>query len=76
MYYIETVNKTEQKMNSHDRSNLEFLRALSADALQNWFSQASEDDVEYAQELLDAWERELNNELFGQAFDVQSVTMH
>lgn len=63
-------------MNSHDRSNLEFLRALSADALQNWFSQASEDDVEYAQELLDAWERELNNELFGQAFDVQSVTMH
>lgn len=63
-------------MNSHDRANLEFLRALSADALQNWFSQASEDDVEYAQELLDAWERELNNELFGQAFDVQSVTMH
>lgn len=63
-------------MNSHDRANLEFLRTLSADALQNWFSQASEDDVEYAQELLDAWERELNNELFGQAFDVQSVTMH
>lgn len=63
-------------MNSHDRANLEFLRTLSADALQNWFSQASEDDVEYAQELLDAWERELNNELFGQALDVQSVTMH
>lgn len=63
-------------MNSNDRANLEFLRALSADALQNWFSQASEDDVEYAQELLDAWERELNNELFGMDFDVQSVTMH
>lgn len=63
-------------MNSNDRANLEFLRQLTADALQNWFSQASEDDVEYAQELLDAWERELNNELFGMQFDVQSVTMH
>lgn len=63
-------------MNSNDRANLEFLRQLTADALQNWFSQASEDDVEYAQELLDAWERELNNELFGMDFDVQSVTMH
>lgn len=63
-------------MNSHDRANLEFLRQLTDDALQNWFSQASEDDVEYAQELLEAWERELNNEVFGMQFDVQSVTMH
>ena len=63
-------------MNSNDRANLEFLRSLTDDALQNWFSQASEDDVEYAQELLDAWECELNNELFGMQFDVQSVTMH
>jgi hypothetical protein len=63
-------------MNSHDRANLEFLRQLTDDALQNWFSQASEDDVEYAQELLEAWERELNNEVFGMEFAVQSVTMH
>jgi len=63
-------------MNSHDRANLEFLRQLTDDALQNWFSQASEDDVEYAQELLEAWERELNNEVFGMQFDVRSVTMH
>lgn len=63
-------------MNSNDRANLKFLRSLSDIALQNWFEQASADDVEYAQELLDAWERELNSELFGMDFDVQSVTMH
>lgn len=42
-----------------DVQNLDFLRSLSDDGLLNWYSQASEDDIAYAQELLDAWENEL-----------------
>lgn len=39
-----------------DAENLDFLRSLSNDALLNWYSQASDDDITYAQELLDRWE--------------------
>jgi hypothetical protein len=63
-------------MNANDRHNLEFLRSLSADALENFLSQASEDDVQYAEELLAAWEQELNAELFGFESNFNSATMH
>lgn len=43
----------------HDAENLDFLRSLSDDALLNWYSQASDDDIAYAQELLDRWELSL-----------------
>ena len=36
----------------HDAENLDFLRSLSDDALLNWYSQASDEDIEYAQDLL------------------------
>lgn len=42
-----------------DAENLDFLRSLSNDALLNWYSQASDDDITYAQELLDHWELSL-----------------
>ena len=47
-------------MNQRDIENLEFLRTLTPSALEVWFDQADEDDREYAAELLDAWERELD----------------
>lgn len=46
-------------MNEHDRSNLEFLMSASADVLQDWFESVSEDDINYAMELLKAYEKEL-----------------
>jgi len=75
-YNSGTVNKTELNMNAYDRDNLEFLRSLSEDALKNFLSQASEDDVQYAGELLAAWEQELNAEIFGFESDFHSATMH
>ena len=44
--------------------------------LKNFLSQASEDDVQYAEELLAAWEQELNAELFGFESNFNSATMH
>lgn len=39
-------------MNPHDRANLEFLLTASADVMKQWHQQASQDDYEYAMELL------------------------
>ena len=70
-------------MNARDRSNLEFLTQLTPQALEQWFSQASEDDVVYATELLMAWEQELDQqeaelgqEIYGVAFVQQSSAVH
>lgn len=63
-------------MNAHDRANLQFLRALSDSNLKEWFEQASEDDVQYAAELLSAWEQELNEEFFGISAPVMSSVLH
>jgi hypothetical protein len=40
-------------MNDHDKSNLIFLLNLSPQGFKVWFSQASEDDHTYAQELVE-----------------------
>lgn len=70
-------------MNARDRSNLEFLTQLTPQALEQWFVQASEDDVVYATELLMAWEQELDQqeaelgqEIYGVAFVQQSSAVH
>jgi hypothetical protein len=39
-------------MNDHDKSNLDFIRSLSEEAFDEWSASLSEDDVEYALELL------------------------
>lgn len=46
-------------MNEHDRDNLNFLLKCSEEGLREWFEQASEDDRQYANELLDAYEEEI-----------------
>jgi hypothetical protein len=45
-------------MNPRDRANLEFLLNIGL-GLANWYAQASADDIEYATELLEAYEQEL-----------------
>ena len=63
-------------MNEHDLGNLEFLRNLSDAGLMAWFEQASEDDVVYAQELLNQWEDQLDREFHGVAYVPQSSALH
>ncbi len=45
-------------MNQRDRANLEFLLNIGS-GLANWYAQASAEDIEYATELLEAYEQEL-----------------
>ena len=69
-------------MNQRDIENLEFLRNLTPSALEAWFEQADADDKEYAAELLDAWERELDQLLMESAEVIDAnirpagVTLH
>lgn len=46
-------------MNTDDRSNLNFLLNASEPVLMAWFNQATEDDIAYAQELLNLMEIDL-----------------
>ena len=39
-------------MNPHDSLNLTFLMSLSPTGLREWFYQASQDDINYAEELM------------------------
>lgn len=45
--------------NDWDRDNLEFLLNTKGDEFKAWHAQASKDDLVYAQELMDAYSREL-----------------
>ena len=69
-------------MNQRDIENLEFLRNLTPSALEAWFNQADEDDREYAAELLEAWEQELDQLLMESAAVIEvnirprGVTLH
>jgi len=47
-------------MNNYDRNNLNFLLSIDASTLHDWYSSASADDIAYAEELLDAYQRELD----------------
>lgn len=41
-------------MNDHDRSNLQFILSLNEDGFDKWTATLSEDDVDYALQLLKA----------------------
>lgn len=59
-------------MNQHDRENLKFIRLMhdkGADALDNFLSDLTPDDMAYAVELLAMWERELTSE--SEEFEVE-----
>ena len=45
--------------NEWDRNNLEFLLNTKGDDFKDWFAQSDEEDRIYAQELMDAYSREL-----------------
>ena len=39
-------------MNDHDRSNYDYIMRLTDEQFAEWMDQASDDDLEYAQELI------------------------
>lgn len=45
--------------NEWDRDNLNFLLNVKGDDFAAWYAQSDEDDRAYAQELMDAYSREL-----------------
>jgi hypothetical protein len=45
--------------NDWDRDNLNFLLNTKGDDFADWYDQSDEDDKVYAQELMDAYSREL-----------------
>lgn len=49
-------------MNSHDRKNLEFLLTADEKILRTWLKGSTQDDQEYAWELLAAYSEELSRE--------------
>jgi hypothetical protein len=51
-------------MNQRDRDNLNFLMKATPESLAAWYAQASEDDLEYADELLERYSQELDQHLF------------
>jgi hypothetical protein len=46
-------------MNDHDRGNLQFLLTADESVMQEWYNQVSQDDIEYALELLQMANAEL-----------------
>lgn len=60
-------------MNKRDRDNLQFLMNAGEEVLAEWFKQADADDVEYAEELLAAYETELDQAAFELAVSESNV---
>jgi hypothetical protein len=46
-------------MNDHDRGNLQFLLTADESVMQEWYNQVSQDDIDYALELLQMANAEL-----------------
>ncbi len=42
----------EDAMNSHDKKNLDFLMHASPETIRDWYDRVSEDDIQYALELI------------------------
>ena len=55
-------------MDDYDRNNLEFLLKASPSELEAWSKAVTQDDLYYAQELLDAYQLELDER--SQALDL------
>ena len=56
--------------NEWDRDNLNFLLNTKGDDFAAWHAQADEDDLAYAQELMDAYSRELK--LRAEALEIEA----
>lgn len=46
-------------MNSHDRDNLQFILSLNDEEFDAWTDEMTDDDIQYAMEILQAARKEL-----------------
>ena len=51
-------------MKKRDRKNLAFLMAQTPESLMEWYGQATEDDIEYAAELLQMAQQHVRTPLY------------
>jgi hypothetical protein len=63
-------------MSNEDSLNLEFLLTASSETLLDWFTSADDDDLEYANELLQAHGEQLNRQEVLRGFHPASTTLH
>lgn len=61
-------------MNDHDRSNLQFIMALDEDGFDKWSATLSDDDVDYALELIKAARTELIMEVASVTDEVEDTS--
>ena len=61
-------------MNEWDKDNLNFLLTVSSEVFEDWLSQADEDDIDYAMELLRAAKSELIVEEMEHFDDVEDIS--
>lgn len=60
-------------MNDWDRNNLEFILSLTTEQFDKWYSSISQDDVDYAIEIMSRARLETNeriSEIFGEGDDL------
>jgi hypothetical protein len=61
-----------EQMNQRDRENLNFLLTIDQETFDDWVSQADDDDLEYALDLI----REARLELVAQQFEIMDGVNH
>lgn len=61
-------------MNEYDRANLEFLLSASKETLEDWYSKTSDDDIEYALELLQAAKTEVDMHILNKLDWIEDVS--
>lgn len=50
-------------MNNNDKENLQFLLSASEETIRDWYTKTTEEDHDYAMELLRSYSQELRNEI-------------
>lgn len=63
-------------MNAHDLQNLKFLLDADEKTLRHWFSSVSEDDKDYAIELMDRYSAQLAEEARAEKVEEELKQMH
>lgn len=62
-------------MNPHDLDNLRFLLSANKQQLQQWYNTVSNDDLRYANELLDRYSTYLKWEILSQRIEKEIAAM-
>lgn len=62
-------------MNQHDRDNLNFIMSLDEEGFDKWYATLSDDDVDYALEIIQAGRAELMLQAAELSDNVEDTTL-